>query len=287
MTVSTAVPAVNHLFVSARGARFHVARSGVPGAPPVVLLHGIPLHWYAWRKVIAELAGEYDLYCVDLRGCGRSEATQRGYSTNDQAQDVLAVLDAIGLDRVRLIGHETGGWIGFELCLTAPERFTAFLAVNTTHPWPRRSALLRHAWRFWHTAFWEYPGAGGAVLRRWPALTRFLLRHWAGPRYSWDDDALDEFVRASRTKGQSTAIQRMLWQFVRNDIPRLSLGRDRGRTLTVPTLLLAGELDPVSRTSPVPEQQAASLSVEVLPGHRLLPETAPRLVAAAARDLFR
>jgi len=92
-------------------------------------------------------------------------------------------MDALGLGRVRLVGHDSGGWLGFALCLLAPERFAGFVALNTTHPWPGRARLVRNAWRFWYTALWEYPGAGGWVLRHWPGFTRFLLRRWAGPPY--------------------------------------------------------------------------------------------------------
>ena len=280
------VPGVTHHVVEARGARFHVARAG--SGEPVVLLHGLPQHWYAWRKVIPELAGDFELFCLDLRGCGWSQGTRRGYGGAAQAQDVLAVLDALGLDRVRLIGHETGGWVGFELCLLAPERISGFLALNIGHPWPRRAKLVRDAWRFWYTAFWEYPVAGQAVLRHWPGLTRMLLRRWAGRHYRWDKAALEEFVAASRTEATARAIQQMLWQFVLRDIPALALRRRGSRRLTVPTLLLVGELDPVSRMAPGQDRapHADILRIEVVPGARLLPETAPRLVAAAALDQF-
>ena len=149
------VPGVTHRFVTARGTRFHVAQVGA--GDPVVLLHGLAQHWYAWRKLIPELAGQYQLF-LDPRGCGWSEATRRGYGTREQARDVLAVMDVLGLERVRLIGHDSGGWLGFGLCLLAPERFGGFVALNTMHPWPGRATLVRNAWRFWYTALWEYPG---------------------------------------------------------------------------------------------------------------------------------
>jgi pimeloyl-ACP methyl ester carboxylesterase len=278
------VPGVTHRFVTARGARFHVAQAGA--GDPVVLLHGLAQHWYAWRKLIPELAGQYQLFCLDLRGCGGSEATRRGYGTREQARDVLAVMDALGLQRVRLIGHDSGGWLGFALCLLAPERFGGFVALNTTHPWPGRARLVRSAWRFWYTALWEYPGVGGWVLRRWPGFTRFLLRRWAGPPYRWDPAELDEFVRASGTRSGSRAIQRSLWQFVLRDIPALVAG-GRGR-LAVPTLILGGEKDPVSR--PAASRRMArhvrDLEIAIVPGWHLLAETAPRIVAAAVRDHF-
>jgi pimeloyl-ACP methyl ester carboxylesterase len=278
------VPGVTHRFVTVRGARFHVAQAGA--GDPVVLLHGLAQHWYAWRKLIPELAGQYQLFCHDLRGCGGSEATRRGYGTREQARDVLAVMDALGLQRVRLIGHDSGGWLGFALCMLAPSRFGGFVALNTTHPWPGRARLVRSAWRFWYTALWEYPGVGGWVLRRWPGFTRFLLRRWAGPPYRWDPAELDEFIRASGTRSGSRAIQRSLWQFVLRDIPALVAG-GRGR-LTVPTLILGGEKDPVSR--PVASRRMArhvcDLEVVIVPGWHLLAETAPRIVAAAVRDHF-
>ena len=279
------VPGVTHRFVQARGARFHVAQAG--HGEPVVLLHGLALHWYSWRKVIGELAGDYRLYCVDLRGCGWTEGTRRGYRTADQARDVLAVMDGLGLDQARLIGHEGGAWLGFELCLTAPDRFTGFLALNIAQPWQRPVSLARSAWRFWYTAFWEYPGVGRTVLRHWPGFTRFMLSHWAGRHHDWDAAALEEFVQASRTPATSRAIEQTLWQYVLRDIPRLLAGGPR-RRLTVPVLVVGGELDPVSRPAGGRAEagHAASLRTEVVPGGHLLPETAPRLVAAAARDHF-
>jgi pimeloyl-ACP methyl ester carboxylesterase len=286
------VPGVTHRFVTARGARFHVAHAGpAPGdgdGDPVVLLHGLPQHWYAWRKVIPELATSHQLFCIDLRGCGWSEGTRRGYGTTAQARDVLAVLDALGLDRVRLIGHETGGWVGFELCLLAPERISGFLALNVSHPWPRKADLVRHAWRFWYTAFWEYPGPGRTMLRHWPGFTRALLKRWAGPRYRWDEAVLEEFVQASRTPATSRAIEQMLWQYVLREIPAFVRPRNHRNRLVVPALVLGGELDPVSRLTPGQDlaAYADNLQIEIVPGGHLLPETAPRLVAAAARLHF-
>ena len=51
------------------------------------------------------------------------------------ADDVLAVLDELGLERVKLVGHDWGGWIGFLLCLRAPQRFERYLALNILPPW--------------------------------------------------------------------------------------------------------------------------------------------------------
>ena len=62
------------------------------------------------------------------------------------ATDVLNLIDALGLERVRLLGHDWGGWIGFILCVRAPERFSRFLALNIPHLWAKPSprTLLEH-----------------------------------------------------------------------------------------------------------------------------------------------
>ena len=61
------------------------------------------------------------------------------------ARDVLAVLDALEVDRVKLLGHDWGGWIGFILCLRAPERFDRYLALNILHPWQTSTGSLHSA----------------------------------------------------------------------------------------------------------------------------------------------
>jgi pimeloyl-ACP methyl ester carboxylesterase len=65
------VEGVEHRFVRANGIRIHVAETGQ--GPPLMLLHGGPQHWYAWRHIIPELAGEFRLICPDLRGFGWSD----------------------------------------------------------------------------------------------------------------------------------------------------------------------------------------------------------------------
>lgn len=267
------VPGVTQEFVAARGVPFHVARAG--RGSPVVLLHGIPLHWYAWRKLIPLLEQTHELFCIDLRGCGWSASTKRGYGLADQVKDVLAVMDELGIESAKLIAHADAGWLGFALCLQAPERFTDLLALNTSHPWHPRAGLIKNAWRMWYTALWEYPVAGALVLRHWPSFTRFLLRRWAGKGYRWDPAELDAFAETARTTAYP--IQQMLWQFVLN-IPALARGKLAEQPLKVPARILAGNKDPVSRPVPVP-----GIEVEILNGGHLLAETAPRLVAAAVR----
>jgi pimeloyl-ACP methyl ester carboxylesterase len=169
------VPGVLHRFVDVRGARLHIAEAGA--GDPVVLLHSFPQHWYAWRHIVPLLAGEYRLICPDWRGFGWSQAPARGYDTASRSDDIIALIDALGLGRVRVIAQDWCARAAFMAALQAPERVSYLLAVNAAHPWLRQRRMLPQLWRFWYTALLEYPGIGRLVLCNWPGLTRFVLPH--------------------------------------------------------------------------------------------------------------
>ncbi|KAA2251448.1 alpha/beta hydrolase [Solihabitans fulvus] len=275
------VDGVTHRFVQAGDVRLHVAEAGA--GEPILLLHSFPQHWYAWREVVPLLAADHRVLCPDFRGAGWSDAPATGYDTATRVDDLLALLDSLGLARVSVLSHGWGAWTAFALCLRAPERVGRHLALNMVHPWPDRRAMRTQAWRFWHTALWEYPVLGAAVLRRWPGLTRWLLRRWGATSAA----AVAEFADASGLPANARAGQALNWQFVLHDLPRLR--RNRALRLTVPTEILLGGRDVLVPQAFLRggERHADDLTVRVLAdcGH-LIPEQRPDLVAAAARALF-
>ena len=89
-----------HRFVSANGARFHVAEQGE--GPLVLLLHGFPQFWWAWRHQMPALADAgYRVAAMDLRGYGASDKPPRGYDTFTLAADVASVIRSLGEKRRR------------------------------------------------------------------------------------------------------------------------------------------------------------------------------------------
>jgi pimeloyl-ACP methyl ester carboxylesterase len=281
------VPGVTHRFVTVRGVRLHVAEAG--SGDPVLLLHSFPQHWYAWRRVIPLLSAEYRLICPDWRGFGWSQAPARGYDTASRVADVLALMDVLGVHRVRLAGHDWGAQAAFRVALQAPERVSHLLAVNAPHPWMAQRQLIPQLWRFWYTAFFEYPRIGRLVLGHWPGLTRFLLRHGAA-RAAWQPGEVEEFVAASRQPGTARAGEALHWQFVRHDIPGIIARRSRDLRLTMPAVILAGGRDwmlPPGLLAGA-EHHAEDLQLRVVPGAgHFLAEENPAAVAEAARELFR
>jgi pimeloyl-ACP methyl ester carboxylesterase len=272
------VPGVDHRIVETSRLRMHVARAGEAG-PALVLLHGWPQHWYAWRHVIPRFAERYRVICPDLRGLGWTEAPSGGYDDESLASDVLALLDALELPRVFLIGHDWGLQAGIRLCLRAPDRIERFVALNDVHPWSRpslRDAL--HAWRFWYIAVLAAPAVGGWLLRNRPGFVRLLIRSWSA-RNAWTDQELDGFAERLREPPRARASVEYYRTLLR-ELP-LVAGRYRNRTLRTPTLLLFGADDGVVRPHQLRgyEAHADDMRVELIPGvGHFIAEEAPELV---------
>ncbi|KAL6893753.1 hypothetical protein ACP4OV_007851 [Aristida adscensionis] len=132
---------VSHRTVEVNGISMHVAESGGGGGgePAVVFLHGFPELWYSWRHQMARLAARgYRCVAPDLRGYGGTAAPPEvaAYSAFHVVGDVVALLDALGLDKVFVVGHDWGAIIAWYLCLFRPDRVIAL--VNTS------VAFMRH-----------------------------------------------------------------------------------------------------------------------------------------------
>ena len=126
------------------GVTLHVAEAGDPGAPAILAVHGWPQHWWLWRDLIPVLGATHRVICPDLRGFGWSgQPDDRDFAKDRLADDLLALLDVLGLDRVGYLGHDWGGWTGWLAAIRAPERFTRLMLVSIIHPWTPRGAALR------------------------------------------------------------------------------------------------------------------------------------------------
>ena len=99
-------PTLTRHTVRVNGIRMHVAEAGK--GPPVVLLHGYPETWYAWRNQWLNLAQDYHVIMPDLRGYGDSDKPDSGYDKRTMAEDVRQLVAHFGYDRISLIGHDRG-----------------------------------------------------------------------------------------------------------------------------------------------------------------------------------
>jgi pimeloyl-ACP methyl ester carboxylesterase len=155
------LPGVEHRYVTTSGGlTIHVAEAGPSDGPPITLVHGFPQHWWAWRRLIGPLASDgYRVLAPDLRGAGWSDAPRGRYLKADMADDLLAVLDELGIKRSWVAAHDWGGLAGFILLLRHPERIAGFAGFNTVAPWLKLDGPnLRHLWESARTSRCRPPG---------------------------------------------------------------------------------------------------------------------------------
>jgi pimeloyl-ACP methyl ester carboxylesterase len=287
VTELPSVEGVTHRQVPARGLEFHLAEAG-SGEDVVLCLHGWPQHWYLWRRVLPALADRHRVLALDLRGYGWSDAPTRGYEKENMATDVLAVLDELGLERVRLIGHDWGGWIGFLLCLREPHRFERFFALGVAPPWPSFRSNLFHAWRFAYMPVVGAPGIGTALHRRGNFIPRVLISA-SSTREPWDEATLRAFAAPFTEPERARAAVQTYRTFSLREMGPILRGRYADQRLIVPTLLINGAEDPAIRPSMVSgyEAHADQMEVELVDGcgHFVVDEV-PELVIERARELF-
>jgi len=129
---------------------------------PVLLLHGFPNRAEVWRHVGARLRGAgRRTIAPDLRGFGESSAPQgrRAYRVDHVLDDLVGVLDAVGVDRpVDVIGHDWGAFTSWALCLAHPDRVRRHVALSTGHPAAFLRAGLEQKRKGSYMLLWQLPG---------------------------------------------------------------------------------------------------------------------------------
>jgi pimeloyl-ACP methyl ester carboxylesterase len=173
-SLAPAIAGVRRSFVEARGVRFHVTESGPADGRPVLALHGWPQHHWVYRDLLADPPPGLRIIAPDLPGYGWSGPAPHAWAKDDVAEDVLALMDALALDRVLLVGHDWGGFVGYRMVLAAPQRFDGYLVMNMAHPWQTPKTILPHFWRF--LAYQPFVASIGTFLQtRTPYLERVIF----------------------------------------------------------------------------------------------------------------
>ena len=128
--------------VQAGGVRLAYRTWGLPArTPPVVLLHALGEGSTDWARVAEALAPAWPVYAPDLRGHGASD-WPGAYTIEQLTTDLEAFLDALGLDRVTLVGHSMGGPPAYLYSARHPERIARLVLEEPAPPWPRAQRVL-------------------------------------------------------------------------------------------------------------------------------------------------
>ena len=146
-------------YVDTGDLRLHAVTGG--DGPPLLLVHGWPQTWYAWRLLMPELARDFTVVAVDQRGIGLSGKPEDGYDTGTLASDLVALMDALGHPRFALYGTDVGMPIAYALAADHPDRIERLIVSEAPLPGisPSPPLFLPPALnaRLWHLAFNQLP----------------------------------------------------------------------------------------------------------------------------------
>jgi pimeloyl-ACP methyl ester carboxylesterase len=146
-------------YVDTGDLRLHAVTGG--DGPPLLLVHGWPQTWYAWRLLMPELARDFTVIAVDQRGIGLSGKPEDGYDTATLASDLVALMDALGHPRFAVYGTDVGMPIAYALAADHPDRIERLIVSEAPLPGisPSPPLFLPPALnaRLWHLAFNQLP----------------------------------------------------------------------------------------------------------------------------------
>ena len=116
------------MFIELNGVKHHYVSKGE--GPPIVLVHGLGGSLHSWYGVIETLSLQHHVIALDLRGHGRSDAGNGGYSVQQWAQDVGALITALELPPVTLVGHSLGSLVAQQVALDKNESVDQLVLVG-------------------------------------------------------------------------------------------------------------------------------------------------------------
>jgi pimeloyl-ACP methyl ester carboxylesterase len=176
-----------HRTVRANGIALHVAEAGT--GPLVLLLHGFPQFWWAWRQQLTDLAGAgFRAVAVDLRGYGASDKPPRGYDAPNLAADMAQLVTSLGERDAMVVGTDIGGLLAWTMAARHPRVVRSLAIVGAAHPLRLRTALAsraggqRRASAYALRTF-QVPRRPESLLASDSRYVRQLFDGWTGPRW--------------------------------------------------------------------------------------------------------
>lgn len=247
----------------------------VGSGPAVVLLHGWPQTWFAWRNVMERLSSRFTLIAPDLRGLGLTERTAGGYDKKTIASDIRALIDAVAGGRAHVVGHDMGGKAAFTLANLRPEKVEKLVLVDCLIPGTENMDASRGG--AWHYGFHMAPDFPEMLTKgREREYIASQIRAWSHRKDAIGDAEIAEFARHYATDGGMTAGFNY-YRALHEDAALLASFADK--PVNMPVLTIAGRYS-------VGEKLAAGLQGRAVNLTALIAEDSGHFVAEEAPDFF-
>jgi len=247
----------------------------VGSGPAVVLLHGWPQTWFAWRNVMEGLSSRFTLIAPDLRGLGLSERTAAGYDKKTIASDVRALIDAVAAGRAHVVGHDMGGKAAFTLANLNPDKIEKLVLVDCLIPGTENMDASRGG--AWHYGFHMAPDFPEMLTKgRERDYIASQIRAWSHRKDAIGEAEISEYARYYATDGGMTAGFNY-YRALREDAALLASFAEK--PVSMPVLTLAGRYG-------VGEKLAAGLQGRAVNLTSLIAEDSGHFIAEEAPDYF-
>jgi pimeloyl-ACP methyl ester carboxylesterase len=194
------------------GLNLHIVEAGDAGDPLLVLLHGFPEFWWAWRHQITPLAqAGYHVVVPDMRGYNTSDAPQEvaAYELDTLAADVIGIADAFGAERFDLVSHDWGAVISWWVAATYPDRLKHVVLMDGPHPDVWGKQAMKHptqALKSTYVAFFQLPWVPEATLGSFDFAGLRGMIEGSAHKGTFEPGALDRYAEAWAHPGSLTAM---------------------------------------------------------------------------------
>jgi|EP01035_Chromulina_nebulosa_P021981 3-oxoadipate enol-lactonase len=255
---------------TARGT-FRVAVDGDAAAPALVLSNSLGTTLDMWEPQVPAFARGLRVIRYDTRGHGGSPVTRGPYTFDELGRDVLAVMDALGVDKAHFCGISMGGHTGLWLGVHAGHRLQSLVVCNSAArigslgPWMERAAMVR--------------GAGAAGMR---ALAESAPARWFSADFAQHNPEVvqraQEWIAGIDPEGYAACCEALAASDLRAALDRIA----------TPTLLLAGALDPVTTVADAEAMRSgiAGSTIAVVQASHLSNLEAPQAFSQAVLDFL-
>ena len=275
-------------YAEAGDVRLHAVIGGE--GPPLLLLHGWPQTWYAWRMLMPALAEDFEVIAVDQRGIGLSDKPRDGYDIGSLASDLVALMDTLGHEKFAVYGTDTGMPIAHALAADHPERVERLIVSEAFLPGIASALPLfvppaLNA-RLWHLMFNQLPGEVNEALVTGREDVFFGAEFAASAGTSkLPDETVKYYVD---TLAADPEALRGSFEFYRAISTSAAQNEERkNRRLTMPVLAIGGEESGGENAANAMKLVADDVQALVLPGSgHWVAEQAPDELLAALTEFL-